>query len=544
MSLFPNKPLLKTRALSTRLPQNVIDMVNREEYDYASEVLILLNIPFTEAISMIYNCTELLLSYLYKRASFVGATPATQQIVCHLYLEQAIFHLSSLQNKTDADNERKKIAKFIRDYKTCLDSKIIYQLLDKAGEITLVEEACLAFSDWVGLLNCLCDHTPDINKLFSHVLNFSVEGQRFAFMQSVKNRVQNAVEKMDESDKPSMDAVFDFLVETGLKPWKSNMQKLLYQIFLQFREIDAFQSPYECAIYFLHMCLIGQKPEIDEFLNSPSANIIDKDYIASFLIQRGLFDLAADVYLHDPRRHRIAIKFAMKTSMEKALDFLTDKKKGIRGTPEAHDLWILVLKLCSNSETAPPDCNWEELIQKAYESKSVTFDEIFVYVPSNVPIDKLQKTIVRSALANHQVLSASEKRRKAIEARADEQREIVTKNQLAPLEIDPLDEKATCFICGQPACDSAFDAFPCGHVIHMSCFLANMHSYFDIDTRIKLLSLANIAGKEGQDNLHQLANYLTTSCPVCGTSSLVILDKPFVLEGMEKEDEAKWDVPE
>ena len=225
-----------------------------------------------------------------------------------------------------------------------------------------------------------------------------------------------------------------------------------------------------------------------------------------------MYSLAAELYAHVEGRHQLAVDYALRESEMFAINLL--KGHALRESPDIATLWVQLLKSCRDN-SKHKNYAWNDLISAANQSGVLTLDDIFPLIPKDMPMESLNTIIAEAVQRSSDEIKSCEELRTKIEARANTQREILNTPNLKPLEINPLE--ATCFLCGQIVCDSQFEAYPCGHVVHTSCYL-NSADTQDIST-------------------------LSESCPACGTASLVILDKPFVDED-DKAEAQKWYVPE
>jgi hypothetical protein len=179
-------------------------------------------------------------------------------------------------------------------------------------------------------------------------------------------------------------------------------------------------------------------------------------------------------------------------------------------------MWIL--KACA-AKDGPQNCDWALLIKGANQIGKLPLDDIFPLVPKDMELDSLHGLVANAVERTSRGIQRSEKLRLAIERKAEEQRKIINSREIKPVELRPGEVK--CFFCGQAACDAGFVVFPCGHVIHVACFLHG-----------------GAAG--GDEQLEKLAR----SCPACGSAALVILDTPFVDPEHKWEVYERWRVPD
>jgi hypothetical protein len=231
---------------------------------------------------------------------------------------------------------------------------------------------------------------------------------------------------------------------------------------------------------------------------------MDTDFIASFLVARKMFRLAGEVYARVPARHLLAVRYAMRESFDGALALLQGP---LSGESDARQCWLCLVReggLC-------PGCDWVKLIKAGCESKCVTLDDIFPYIPPDMELQRLIESIAMAVGANAAEMRTGEKVRKDIEARADQQRAIVAE----PPRAVHFSAVELCFICGRTACDGEFIAFPCGHIVHVDCLRQRKCS----DDRME------------------------DSCPACGQASLLLFDLPFVDQVRDSELLSVWTVP-
>lgn len=516
MSLFPEKPLLRTTVGRATLPKVVADHIKAGEYAVAADALCQSGLQFNEAVRLICNCPRVLSEYLYRQSTNMNASPAAQQIICHLYLQTAMFSLSALP-RAEKDKEMARIRKFFEDNRGCLSKKLVMKYIHDSGETSLTYDALLAFNDYTAIVDYLMSIGDYVN-LPKFLLLVPVEQQRWVFMRFARKETMKLTEFLDSKNKPSMDAVFDTFVTLSLTAPKIGdvLQANTLENFEEFDRTGKLTEPAHYHLLFIFWSLLGFNDKIEKFYQTPAFKIMDKDFIATYLVNRGMYSMAADIYARVEDRHILAVSYALKDSMKKTLFIL---QKMLAKAHDARACWIHTLKMCSNKDTQPKDCNWAELICAADKSKMVTLDDIFPLVPPDMPMDSLHMVIANAVQLSSNDMKKSENTRRKIEARADIQRGIVNNQKTKPLEIDPL--SALCFICGQPACDSAFEAFPCGHICHTACYLTSGGS-------CEFRSLATLG----------------ESCPACGTASLVILDTPFVDLKTEQAEIQRWAIPE
>lgn len=313
-------------------------------------------------------------------------------------------------------------------------------------------------------------------------------------------------EYLDERRKPPMDAVFDTFTEFALtaRMLSEALRQNVSSNFTEFFETHRFHEPAHFHIYFVFMALLQQEESLKRFLGAPEFREMDADFIASFLVARKMFRLAGEVYARVPARHVIAVRYAMRESFEAALALLQGP---LKGESDARQCWLCFIREAGNL----PKCDWVKLIKASCESKCVTLDDVFPYLPQNMELHQLIDSITKAVQGSTSEMKAGEEVRRQIEARADDYRAQVAE----PPKAVKFDAAERCFICGRTACDAEFDAFPCGHVVHVACW-------------------GQMRGR--QETLEE-------SCPACGAASLLLFDLPFVDPVKDSELLTVWTVP-
>ncbi|KAK8888975.1 Vacuolar protein sorting-associated protein 18 like protein [Tritrichomonas musculus] len=506
MALFVNKPLYQKQYLSATLPDDIAQMIDEHEYDSAAESLITQKIPFNYALKMISNCPKVLTSYLYKQSSMFIASPVSQQIIWHLYLQTALFNLDP--------NESKRITSFINEHKQGLDKDLVLKWIFQSGEMNLIQNACLAFNDYTSLVQYLMSSGRHQN-ILQYTLNVPTILQRAAYLRILPFQTMQLTEFLSNVEKPPTDAIFDTLVQLAIQVPSYENIALRENIGINiqtFYELGLFTEPAHFHVYLLYLIFANKTQEIKAFFHTPQINLIDSDFIVKYLERKKMYSLAAELYAHVEGRHQLAIDYALRESEMFAVNLL--KGHALKESSDLASLWVHLLKSCRDTSKRKKYA-WNDLISAANQSGVLTLDDIFPLIPEDMPMDSLNTIIAEAVQRSSDEIKSCEELRTKIEGRANSQREILNTPDLKPLEINPLE--ATCFLCGQIVCDSQFEAFPCGHVVHTSCYLNS------VDTQ-------DIAS-------------LSESCPACGTASLVILDKPFVTED-DAAEQQKWYVPE
>lgn len=516
MTLFAQQKALLNNVINTEFPPKVVKAINDGDYEMAAETLVVQNYPFQETMKMISNCPRMMCAYLYRRACAIGSNLGAQQIVCQLYLQSAIFGLCLLSD-AERKSETEKIKRFIHDYKKYLSQKLVMQLIKKSGELSLMVDTCIAFND----INTLVDYCLSVND-FQTLKNYillikDIDVQRQVLLRFQKRNTIQLVETLDnEASSITIDAIFDTLVELTFKASTLNnvMVENISEIFEQFYENGVLTKSAHAMAYFILLSILGNEEKIYKLFNEPIFKILDKDFYVSFLIRRNMYSLAANVYARCHNRHSLAITYGLKCSFATTLALL---KGPISGARDEKSCWLQALRICSDPEKAPEDTDFCALITAADKSKTVTLDDMFPLIPRDMELNSLHLIIANAVQDSSNQIKNNEELRTKIEKRAEEQRNLVSSQNLKPISIEPSD--AICYLCGRSACDSQFEAFPCGHLVHTSCYLLSMGSSGDSSEEI---------------------NKLTESCPACGTASLVILDKPFISTNEDEEEKEKW----
>ncbi|KAH0788138.1 vacuolar protein sorting protein DigA [Histomonas meleagridis] len=497
--------------------QSAVKAIQAGEYDTAAETFLMQNLPFKHVMKIIANCPRMLMAYLYKRAAVLGASNSSQQIVCHLFLQVAIFELCKMDTK-EKRKEVERIKQFITEYKQYLNQKIIMKYVFQSSELSLLQAACLAFGDYKTLVSYLF-LVQDYGTVQNYILNVGDIMQRQAYMRFNRRDTMKFTESLD-SDKPGMSAIFDTFVELSLtiKDIQQQLQGNVLFIFNSYFDMGLFTEPHHILLYFIILAIMNQESLIVKLFEKPEFKILDKDYFVAFLIRRNMYALAAKVFARCHKRHNLAINYGVRDSMATTIGLLQGP---LSTAKDSKQCWLQAMRLLGDREKAPPDTKFDKLIEAAYHSKKLTLDDMLPVIPPDMELSNLQLIIADSVQQSSSDIKESDEMRAKIEIRADEQRALVSTPNLSPMTIDP--SQALCYICGRPACDSQFEAFPCGHLVHTSCYLLSIGC--------------------AQDDKEQISK-LKESCPACGTASLVILDKPFVSYENDKEEIEKWLVPE
>lgn len=518
MSLFPDKSLLCRQFNHYSLPNRVVKAVSSAEYDIAAETLVMQNSPFNQTIRLICNYPRMLIAYLYKKATTVGSSSSTQEIASHLYLQTAIFGLCRF-DKATRDFEVARIRKFMSEYRHYLSPKLIFKYIKLSGETMLLLDACLAFREYEMLiLFCLQSQKIDYS-IFSNYLLYIKDTslQRMGFLKFSRGNTMMLTEMLDENYMNiKMDAFFDSMVEITFRfPTMANeLRANLTEVFNMFYSGKKLTKSTHVLTYFMILCFSNETKKIVELFDDPIFKILDKDFFVSFLVRRGLYYLAANVYARCENRHSMAITYGLKDSYATTLKLLQGP---LSGSNDEKECWLQALRYCSDPDKAPKDTNLSDLIYAADKSKSVTLDDMFPIIPDNLELNSLHTIIENVVQESTNEIKNSEEIRTQIEKRADQQREMLHQQNVHSLIIEP--HEVECYFCNQFPFDSQFKIFPCGHAIHMSCYLMYLNS-----------------SGYSQEEIEKLIE----SCPACGKTSLLILDKPLV--PLENE-EAKWTVP-
>jgi hypothetical protein len=521
VTLFPTRPSFSTRLNSVSLPRQVADHLSRKEYAIAGDKLARSALAFTEVFRLLSNCVPALKSYLFKLAAFSTGSASQQRLICHLYLQVALSTLSSLKDKRDPRSqfdihsahveEVKRIRAFIREHTSHLNQTVVMKLINDSGEVAVfAHDALLAFGDYAALVDhfIFMNGHGDLAAYIGKLTDPLVQRQVIRYLYN--RNTMKLTEFLGEPEKPPMDAVFDTFTELALSAPKTaqNSPDLVGNAndnFTEFFNSHRFTKHAHFHLYFIFMALLGKSASLARFLDAPEFREMDTDFIVSFLLARKMFGLAGDVYARVPSRHVLAVRYAMRESFEKALSLL---RGVLKGESDARACWLCFLR----EGGACLDCDWAKLVAAAHASGCVTLDDIFPHIPPEMELQTLIELIANTVQASSDQMKHGEKVREQIEARADEQRAIVAAPP-APVQFQAIEK---CFLCARVACDSEFDAFPCGHVVHVACWRQRR------------------GGKE--ENLE-------ASCPACGIASLQLCDLPFVDPVADAELTRVWTVP-
>jgi hypothetical protein len=514
--------------MSTTIPPDVLSLLTASDFTSAAEALALANLPFAEVFRLISNCVPALRAYLYKRSSMLGGTPASKQIICHFYLLVSLLSLSSMKSDRDRESqtdtsspyvrEMLRIKEFLAVHKSRLNRRVVMRLIDESGEGQLfTREALVAFQDYQGLVDHLIA-SGAYPEAANYVLNLPALHLR-QVLRLVLTRVPSRLpEFLSERGKLTMESMFDTFTELALTApnLPTGLLDCGNESFGGCFGDRQFSAPAHFHLYFIFMALLKQTANLQRFLDSPEFAMIDADFIAAFLARRGMFALVADVYARVSNRHVLAVRYAMRDSFATTIQLLNGV---LKKAEDARQCWLFVLKECGDPANRPAGCHWPTLISEAHDSRHVTLDDIFPLVPPEMELNSIHLIIAQAVQASSDEMKQSNLNRKKMEERAEEQRSIANSEATKPIELEPT--KAVCFICGQSACDSAFEAYPCKHVVHTSCYLATHPHAVD-----------------------GVMEELEESCPACGTASLGILDIPFVHPLFDSNEAEIWDVPE
>jgi len=599
-----NQPKFISEYYSFSLPRSVVEYLKNNECEKAAEALIIGKYPFNPVVRCLSNFPEALIAYFYKRASIPSGSAATQQLLCHLYIETAVNHLQAyaFEHKEKSpeatahaarkDVELKRISKFIVDNKNNLDADAVLKIISRAGQQqSLYCHAAETFGQYEEVIR-YSFAIGDLGSIDKYINFVPQERQRQICFQFCKANSQKYLEMLNDNSIPiPLSVTFDTICNLVLNipaDLHNQGKALVLESTRSFVNLcyqnHLMNQPAYLHIYFLTLAFLEGSdseiaPLIKEFINNP-ANIakIDADFLCNLLCQNGCWSLAADLYARVSNRHLNSINCAIHVGQSCALDLLyrsrhhrsetrsvkreqksSKREKHVRSSDshrskkerengalsdaiDAAECWIYLLKLVADEKTRPKDADWPKLLKEVCSSKLVPLDEIFKIIPYDINLNSpdIQMVISEAVKAAGQQTKDSAKVRQEIEKRVNTERNIVVAPDTRSLTVDPCD--ALCCLCGQPAIDAPFDVFPCGHLVHMNCYLANMHDYFDCKTRLQLISLANIRNQKAS-NYSEIAEKLTASCPACGTVSLAILDHPFVIPKEEDDEIVKWDIP-
>jgi hypothetical protein len=317
---------------------------------------------------------------------------------------------------------------------------LVLQYINDSGQNSLMYDALLAFRDYEGIVQylLLVNNFRDVTKF---VLSIPPVHQRQVFMRFFHAATMELTMFLDLEDKPSMDAIFDTFVMLALtaSTLTGELQSNVVENFEAFRK--ELREPAHFHMYFIFLALMGKFDDIKKFMETPDFKKVDCDFIVSFLVRRGMYALAADVYALVEDRHLLAITYAAKDGVQKLLDLL---KGPLAKAKDLRLCWIEALKLCKKNYT---DCDWPKLIKQASSSRSVKLDDIFPVVPDVMEMDALHNLVVDAVRASSRAMKESEEKRLKIEKRAEEQRTWVNDHSGKPIEVDP--SSVRWFVCEQ-----------------------------------------------------------------------------------------------
>ncbi|KAH0789067.1 vacuolar protein sorting protein DigA [Histomonas meleagridis] len=419
--------------------------------------------------------------------------------------------------KKEKKNEIERITRFITEFKQYLNQKIVMKYILHSGELTLLHPACIAFGDFGTLVSYfLLIKDPSAENLRTYVANVNELMQRQAYLR-ILNLNTVCLQEMLTSQQPKMSIIFDTLVELSLTctSLPKNLQDATLSAYESFFEQGLFTQPCQILLYFILLAVLKQEKKIISLFDDPAFKSLDKDYFVAFLIRHGMYSLSSKVFARCHNRHNLSINYSIKDSMASTIALLDGP---LSTAHDSKQCWLQALRLCGDPTKAPSDCDFDALISAASKSKKLTLNDIFPLIPSNVDLNSLQHIIADAVQESSNEIKNIEDTRTLIEKRIDEQRNIISSPVLTPLVVEP--SQAICYICGKPSCDAQFEVFPCGHLVHTSCYLASM-GY-------------------AQDDMEQIGK-LKQSCPACGMAALVILGMPF--EG-DRDEAEKWSMPE
>jgi len=534
MSLFSNKPLFLTRYSRVEFTKNIKDLISNGDYSAAAENLVISKYPFNETIRMLSNCPKALSSYLYKSASVVGITPSVQQVICHLFLEVELSILSFIPS-TEKQSDLNRLKSFIKDFKSSLHPDTVINMISKAGETSLLTEAAVIFEKYETAIKyfLLCN---DFSSILEFITQIPPEKQRPVLIRFLKTSKSQLIAKIDDGLKVTAEAIFDTLVPLVLQAGVTKQLQDLVKSFSNLYDMNIFTNKIHHTLYYL-MFIITNDPKSAKALEAKERfDNLDHDFIVQYLTDHNLFNWAAKHYACTKERHILAVKYAFKSSISDASALMKDDLKDAH---DLHDCWLELFDLYHKAGDSITTENWVALIKQATtnaKKTNLSLDDIFSYIPASMKLDDVQMTIARSVDQSSKAIKNSESLREQIKERMVEIRKLFNESGIKSINIDPNDK--LCCICGQQACDAPFAAYPCGHAVHMSCFLTNLNNYVDSTTSLEIFNyLANL-----KEDYGKVAEIITKSCPACGMSSLIILDRPFIEEG--ESEMAKWEIPE
>ena len=514
MLVFPGREPLQMKFRSAQLSRDVVHLIKGGKYDEAADRMLFSGIPVNEGYRMLANCPRALARFLLKSSRMKSISVAAKQILSHLYIETALF-VASQSKGNDRLAAMKKVINFIRKNKNFLSERAVVQMVRQSGEAAIMNNVLLVFGNERQIINNILA-SGSAKKLESFILHVPIEQQRWVFMKLAESNIGKLTHILSAEEKPQMDAIFDAIVSLVLKAQTVNkaLCTSLLNTFAGEDKRGKMLGPHY-QLLFIFWALLKKKDKIEAFYKTKEFASMDKDFIVGYLVNKKMYEMAAQVCAHVKGRHVFAVRFALMESMELALDLLSGP---LAKEPDARECWLEVLKLCSNEKTKPKDCDWGRLVYAADASAKVNLDDVFPLVPPDMPMDALHVALAGTVQRSSDDMKYNEDVRSSIEKRATKERKLMNTQKHQPLRITR--DKITCYVCGRLATDSPFEVFPCGYAFHVTCYL-NSNLPGDFSSR----------------------DAMTSSCPACGIVSLDILDKPFVDWEKDKDKLAKWRVP-
>ena len=367
------------------------------------------------------------------------------------------------------------------------------------------------------------------------ILKIPIEDQRPIFIRFLKNSRQILFEMIEEGDIISINSLFDTLVILVLNSTNTKQTKELIGTFENLLNQNVFTNSIHYTLTFILFVLLNEKEKLKIFYENKLFEKLDHDFLVLFLLDRKLYEEIPLIYSKTNDRHILAIKYCFKYNKSNLINLI---KKNLKDSSDIIECWLETLYLYKESGNLISSQEWEELIKAAAVSRksALPLDDIFSYLPKDLILDDLQLTISKAVDSSSKSIQLSEKTRLEIQDRMNKLRIELNDYLLKPINVDPLN--TICCICNQQSCDNSFAIFPCGHSVHMNCFISNMDRYIDSATSLSIFNfIANL-----KDDYGKIADVITKSCPSCGLASLVVLDQPFITYE-DNFDNKKWDIP-
>ena len=112
---------------------------------------------------------------------------AAKQILCHLYIETALF-VASQSKGNDRLAAMKKVINFIRKNKNFLSERAVVQMVRQSGEAAIMNNVLLVFGNERQIINNILA-SGSAKKLESFILHVPIEQQRWVFMKLAESNI-------------------------------------------------------------------------------------------------------------------------------------------------------------------------------------------------------------------------------------------------------------------------------------------------------------------------------------------------------------------